>query len=187
MAARRRVERRNADQAVHAFFRFQIPVSVFAFNRKGCALNARFVAGLHIHDVDAIAVAFGPAHVHADEHLRPVLGFGAAGAGMEGDDGVARIVFIGKKQEDFPLFYVFHQFLILLFNFAGQIGIAFFHGQLQVIAGILHPLHQLFMAFDFGFQLRRFLRNGLGLFRVVPKVRIAHLHIQIHNSFFFSR
>ena len=43
-------------------------------------------------DLDLEAAALGPAQVHAQEHLGPVLGLGAAGAGVDGDDGPALVV-----------------------------------------------------------------------------------------------
>ena len=51
-----------------------------------------FVAGLHVDDLALEAAALGPAEIHAQEHLGPVLRLGAAGAGMDGDDGVLAVV-----------------------------------------------------------------------------------------------
>ena len=48
------------------------------------------LAGLEVEDLGAEAVALGPAQVHAQQHLGPVAGVGAAGAGVDRDDGVAR-------------------------------------------------------------------------------------------------
>ena len=95
MAAGGGVKRRNADQAVNAFFRFQIAVSIVAFDAEGCTLDARFVAGLHVEDSQFITVPFGPAGIHANQHLRPVLGFRSAGTGVEGNEGVAVVVLTG--------------------------------------------------------------------------------------------
>src|SRR6185369_11959446 len=50
--------------------------------REGGALDARFLAVLPLHQLDLVAVLLGPAQVHAEEHLGPVLRLGAAGAGM---------------------------------------------------------------------------------------------------------
>ena len=38
------------------------------------------------------AVALGPARVHAQEHLGPVAGLGAAGAGLDLEEGVAGVL-----------------------------------------------------------------------------------------------
>ena len=49
-------------------------------------------AVLAVGDLDLVAVRLGPHHVHAEEHLGPVAGLGAAGAGVDGDEGVAVVV-----------------------------------------------------------------------------------------------
>ena len=49
---------------------------------------------------------FRPAKIHAQQHFRPVLRFGAAGAGLDGDDGVQAIVFTGEKSFRFELGYI---------------------------------------------------------------------------------
>jgi hypothetical protein len=50
------------------------------------------------------ALALGPADVHAHQHLGPVLGLGAAGAGVHGDDGVERVGLAGEHGLGFELF-----------------------------------------------------------------------------------
>jgi hypothetical protein len=44
-------------------------------------------------------VALAPAEVHALEHLRPVGGLGAAGAGADGEDRALGVVLAGEQQE----------------------------------------------------------------------------------------
>ena len=82
------VERREADQAVDAALAAQPPEGVAAVDLQRRALDAGFVAGHDVEEVGLVAAALRPAQVHAQEHLRPVLRLGAAGAGVDGDDGV---------------------------------------------------------------------------------------------------
>ena len=42
--------------------------------------------------LDLEPVPLRPAHVHPHEHLGPVLGLGAAGAGMDREEGVAAVL-----------------------------------------------------------------------------------------------
>ena len=171
------IERRNADQAMDAFFRFQIAIGVFAFDAEGSALDARFITGLHIQDGQFVAIAFSPAGVHADEHLCPVLSFRTAGTGVEGDEGVALVVFAGQEEPYFPLFDVLEQVVVLLFNVFGKGGVAVFHGHFQIVAEVISFADEFFVAFDFRLEQRRFLGNLLGLVRVIPEGRVTHLHI----------
>ncbi len=59
------------------------------------------VAGLQVDDLALEAAALGPAQVHPEQHLGPVLGLGAAGAGMDGDDRVLPIVLAAEHLLDF--------------------------------------------------------------------------------------
>ena len=51
--------------------------------------------------LDLVAVLLGPAHEHAQQHLRPVLALGAARAGMHFEEGVEGIGF--ARQQRFEL------------------------------------------------------------------------------------
>ena len=70
----------------------QQAVGVVADDDQRRALDARFVARLEVDDLALEAAALGPAQVHPQQHLGPVLRLGAAGARMDRDDGVLAIV-----------------------------------------------------------------------------------------------
>ena len=82
---------------MNADFAGQQTVGVFAGDPEGSRLDAGFLAGLVVVQGRLEAPALSPAHIHAHEHLGPVLRFGAAGAGMDGDDGVAGVV-VARQQ-----------------------------------------------------------------------------------------
>ena len=48
--------------------------------------------------LDVVAVLLGPAQVHAQQHLGPVLRLGAAGPGVDGHDGVLLVVRAGELE-----------------------------------------------------------------------------------------
>ncbi len=93
MAARIRIERRNAHEAMNAGFGLQPAVRVVALDDDGRRLDAGLVAGGLFDDLDVELVALAPAHVHAQQHARPVAALGAAGAGMDFEIGVVRVCF----------------------------------------------------------------------------------------------
>ncbi len=101
MAARVGVERRDAHQAVDADFRLQQAVGVLAVDFEGDALDARAFAFQPVGDHGLEAVALRPAQVHAQQHLGPILALGAAGAGVDGHDGAARVVLAGEQHGGF--------------------------------------------------------------------------------------
>ena len=86
-----RVERRLADQPVHAGFGAQPAVRVLALHVDRRALDAGDVAGRVLEHVDGEAAPLAPAQVHAQQHLGPVLRLGAAGAGLNVEERVVRV------------------------------------------------------------------------------------------------
>jgi hypothetical protein len=86
-----------------AVFASQQTVGVFAFDLNGGGLDAGFFTGSGIEHRGAKSFFFGPAEIHAKKHLRPILRFGAAGARLDGDDGVEAVFLLGKKKFRFEL------------------------------------------------------------------------------------
>ena len=88
MAARVRIERRDAHQPMHAQFGLQPAVRVVALDHDRRRLDAGLVAGRLFDHFDLELAPLAPAHVHAQQHARPVAALGAAGAGMHFEIGV---------------------------------------------------------------------------------------------------
>ncbi len=107
MAAGRGVVGRDADQAVHTGFGLQPAIGIGAADLHGDGFDARLLAFGHIEDFDLEAARLGPAHVHALEHLRPVLRLGAAGASVDFHEGIAAIGLAGEQAFNFPAFGLF--------------------------------------------------------------------------------
>ena len=96
--SRLRIERRDANEAMHAGF------GAAGIRRRTCPLissTAPLMPASSPSLTSSISIVepvpLGPARVHAHEHLRPVLRFGAAGAGADLELRVAEI--IGTAQE----------------------------------------------------------------------------------------
>ena len=75
-------------------------VGVLAGDRERRALQPGLFAGLIVDHLALEAAALRPAQVHAQQHLGPVLRLGAAGAGMNRDDGVLAIVLAAEHLLD---------------------------------------------------------------------------------------
>src|SRR4051794_6154712 len=86
------VERAQPHQAVHAFLGRVQAVGVLAADPERRGLYARLLPRAGLEQLDAETTLLGPAHLHAQHHLRPVLGVGPARAGVDGDQRVARVV-----------------------------------------------------------------------------------------------
>ena len=90
--ARLGVVGRDAHQPVHALLGLEEAVGVLALDLDGDRLDAGLFAGQQVEDGHLEAVPLGPADVHPHQHLGPVLRLGAAGAGVDGEEGVPRVV-----------------------------------------------------------------------------------------------
>ena len=55
------------------------------------------LARARLEQLDLEAAPLGPAHLHAQHHLGPVLGVGAARAGVDGHERVAGVVVAGEQ------------------------------------------------------------------------------------------
>ena len=87
---------RNPHQAVHAGFGLQPAIGVLALDQDRRRFDARALAFALFEIFDLVAMALGPARVHAHQHLGPVLAFGAAGAGMDLEIGVVAVGLAGE-------------------------------------------------------------------------------------------
>ena len=91
------VERRQAHEPVHALLGAVEPVGVLALDPERRRLDAGLLPRADLEQLDLEAALLGPLHLHAQDHLRPVLGVGAAGAGVDGDERVAVVVAPGEQ------------------------------------------------------------------------------------------
>src|SRR5215213_4543889 len=103
MSPRCLIKRRDADQAVYAGFGSQQPVCVFTFNSECNALQSCFLARLILEYLGFESPLLGPLEIHAQQHLSPVLRFGATRARMDRANSVAAIVVAGEQHFSFGL------------------------------------------------------------------------------------
>ena len=118
-----------------------------------------------------------PAQIHAEEHFGPVLRFGAAGAGLYGDDSVEAVVFTSQEGFRFEVGDVGvggGDFFGYVFQEAGALGVVFFFlRQAQVGFDVaflrVESYFGVYAVFD-GFAL---LQGGLRFFLILPEIRVA--------------
>ena len=136
MAARSLIEWRDADEAMDSGFAGEQAEGVFTFELDGGVFDAGLFAGRFVEDGGAKAFALGPSQIHAKQDGGPVLGFGAASAGLDGHDGVEVIVFAGEQRLRFEFRNVFVggiEFAIeLLEQIVFLLGVALFAREVDV-------------------------------------------------------
>ena len=97
------VEGRDPDQPVDAALGGEEAVGVLAAGDEGRRLQPRLLAGRCLLHLDLEAAPLRPAQVHPQQDLGPVLGVGAAGAGVDGDHRVAGVVLAAEQARLFEL------------------------------------------------------------------------------------
>ncbi len=168
MAAVAGVERRFADQTVHARFGTQPTERIVAFKTDGCAFNAGDIAVGFFDQFGFKTTAFAPTQIHAFDHRGPVLRLGAAGTGLDVKEGVVSVHFPGEHAPEFQVGDLLFKTIQIAGNRIDGIGIVFFDRHGQEFIGIIQSLLQMVKGIDHRFQLPAFLAQGLGLFGLVP-------------------
>ena len=138
-----RIEGAEPDQAVHAVLRLEQAVRPGAGDAHRRGLDACFLADGLLDEVDGKAVGLGPAQVHAQQRLGPVLGIGAARAGVHAEQRRVVGVRVAEEQIDLARGKLLHERVEL----AGQLsGHGLIVGQPGQLARVLSPLGERFPA-----------------------------------------
>ena len=90
-----------AHQPMDTGFGTQPAVSVFAGYVNSRTFNARDFAGRCFDNLGLETVRFGPAQVHAQQHLGPVLRLGSTGTRLNIEEGIMCIHFTGEHAAKF--------------------------------------------------------------------------------------
>ena len=158
--------------------------AVHPLDHNGGRLDARLVPVLIVHDLIGEAVAFGPAGVHAVEHLGPVLGLGAAGAGVDGENHIGAVVLPGEQSLETGLLHLGLQLGEALLQLGDQglvlklvAHLAQGHQVVPVLLALVLAVHLVLEGLDTLLHL-------LGLLQIVPKavgggLRLEHVQLPL--------
>ena len=94
---------------MNAGFGAQQAESVLAFDFDGRAFDARHVTGRFVFDCSFETFAFGVFQILAQQHAGPVASFGATCAGLDVEEGVARVRLLAEHAAKFEVFDGFDQ------------------------------------------------------------------------------
>ena len=82
---------------MHAGLRVQQAVSVGSLDGDGDVLDPRVVPRQDVDDLGLEPLDLEPTHVHPQQHLGPVLRFGPAGTGVDGQDRIPLVILGGES------------------------------------------------------------------------------------------
>jgi hypothetical protein len=175
----RRALAAHAHQPVHAVLTLEVAIGVVPLDEDGRGLDARLVAVLVVQQLIGKAVALGPTGIHAVEHLRPVLGLGAAGAGVESEDGVVGVIFPGEQGRQAAVADLLFQGLIALGHLVQLAGVILLLGHFAQGQGVLPVGDQVVILLDLILQPLDLLGNALAALHIVPKALLLRLDLQL--------
>ena len=92
------IEGGDAHEPVYAGFSLEIPVGIGPCHGQRHALDAGLFSREQIQRFDLEFLAFGPPHIHAKQHLRPILRLRSAGAGMDRQNRIVGVQFAREQQ-----------------------------------------------------------------------------------------
>ena len=161
-----------------AVFTFQQSVDILPLDGNGGGFDARLVSVLVVQDFIGEALPLHPAGVHAVEHLGPVLGFGAAGPGVELQNGVAPVVLSGEEGGHPALGGPVLQGGKLGFQLLQNLRVVGLLAHLAKGRQILPAGEQLLLLGDLVLELLEPLLDLLGPLQIVPEAVLGGLVLQ---------
>ena len=87
----------DAHQTVDAALGLGPAIGLGALHQKGGVLDAGGFTRVEVHQLNLVAVFFGPALIHAQQHRGPILAFGTTSAAVDFDIGVVVVGFARQQ------------------------------------------------------------------------------------------
>ena len=180
----RRIERGDAHQPVHTVLALQESVGVGPVNLDRGGLDACRVSFLAVDEPHGEVVAFGPAHVHAQEHFRPVATLRAARPGVDVHDGTQRVLLVAHHVLELQLLHGLHRpgIRLVQLRFGGIARLLELTDNQQLViqlGGLVIVGHPCFDSADF-------LQQFLGRLRVIPEAVLLGYLFFLFDFLFFG-
>ena len=169
---------------MHAMLALEHTVGVGTLDHHGGRLDAGFVAVQHVQHLYIVAVRLRPAAVHTEQHLRPVLRLGAAGAGVEGQNGVVVVVLAVEHRHQLQLVDGFFDSVDRFLALGCQRGVVFLLDHQQQGFCFLVLGGQLAEALQLVLDLAHLADDLLAALLIVIKAGHRHLMLQLRQTLF---
>jgi len=182
MATVVRVERRLAHQPVHAGLGLEPAVGEVTLDPQRGRLDPGHFAAAGFHQLGLPAARLAPAQVHAQQHLGPILGLGAAGTGLDVDEGIGSVHLAGEHALEFQLLDVLLVALHVGHHRQGGVLVLLALGQFQQFGRTAQAIQHHGDAADGLVEHGALAAQGLGALRVVPDVGQLQLAIDFFQT-----
>src|SRR5262249_10787798 len=171
-----RIERRNANEAMHSGLGTEITIRVFADHAESHRLDTRFFSILIIKHLSLEAILLGPSQIHAHEHFSPVLGFGPSCSWVNVYNSVEAVVLTGKQYLRFEV--INEGFRLLQMRSELVEHRLAFTRKLHQSLHIIDALRYLPVNVEILFEARALLKDFAGAILIGPEVRFGNLLLQ---------
>ena len=131
----------------------QPTVCVITAHAHRRSLDTRHFAVALVDDLGLDAVCVRPLQVHSQQHRSPVLSLGAAGAGLDVEEGTVRIHLAGKHALEFQALDLPSELCDVGFDLGGRAGVGLRLRELQQFCAIAQTARQLIQSIDDGVEL----------------------------------
>jgi len=175
------VEGTDPHQAVGTLLDRQRSVGIGGLDGERGRLDAGLFGVADVVDLDGVAVTFGPALVHAEQHRREVGRVHPTCLGTDGNQRIAFVVLSAQQGTDLKRLDLAFQHADFVFCFGRTVAIAFFGGQFEQHLDIVQSLAQILDALDFRLQPREPTGHPLRIGLVVPQVRRCGFFLQLRD------
>jgi hypothetical protein len=128
----------------------------------------------------------GPAEVHPEEHLGPVRGLRAAGAGADREQRAALVVLAGEQQRRALALEVRGERVGLALELRCQFGISALLDQLERRKNVVDALLDAAPQLDLGAEAVRLAEDLLGASLVVPEPGLGRLGLELRGARFLG-
>jgi hypothetical protein len=172
------VERTDPHQPMHSALTLQVTERVLAADGEGRTLDPGFLPLQALQKLRLEAALLGPAQIHPQQHLRPVLRLGSTGSRVDRHQGIVSILGAGELQFELELGQARSHLLEKIRNLLGLLALG---DQLQPYGHLFGVLVELIESLQVAFQTAALLQQGRTLGRIVPEVRGLHLLVDFRQ------
>jgi hypothetical protein len=167
---------------MHAALGFQPAIGIDPADLDGRRFEPGALAGALFEPLDLVAMRLGPAHIHPQQHLGPILRLGAAGAGMDFEISVVAVGLARQQAFELALLCLVAQLFEVRLGFGDDLAVALAFAELDQLQRLIDLALDAAVALDRALQPGALAQDRLRRGAVVPQLRVFGLAVQLFEA-----